>query len=639
MNDFDKDERILEMISRIEDRDWTGATMIAEGLLQQDPRCAEAIFLTGLMAYRQKDEGLAIQVIERAHQIDPECREYAEALANIKARLGQLADSIYYAKLATILDPHPSLNTLLPADLSSYAGSLKAITQSPHGLLGLAAYGERRFHDAIVELEAELRIQPHDLRSRLALARSRLATGSPGIALEEAARAIESAPADPWAHAAAGDALSAIGRHGAALSAYAKAETLAPTDRDVRSHVVGALSFQPESNGSYRAACAAWERDFATEIRAKGKLRPSATGTLLTGVLIDEPLDHWVSEVLLTLAQTERMPLIVYQLGRWEDNVGKRLRASCMRWHEAYDMGDGTLRRVMQGDQIDLLLDLTGGVAQRRGRLFPLGTGPATVRWICAPGFDVAADVEFVIAPTFPGQPDNTWIGESRQRQIAHAPFILKTPGLAGAPTSSPVAQNGFISFGAIADLRRITDEVANAWAAILKAVPDAKLALTTRHDIGQDTVDALVDKFGRQDILDRIDVIHVPEGEEKVQALLQQCDIFLEPFPVSEPRDIAQALWMGVPAVVLNGGQRSSAWGAAVLHACSREQWAANTIDHYVEIGVAIAESASGLPQLRRELRGQIAKSPIFDAERFLRAFTSVLADCRRLKAVAEAL
>ncbi len=76
----------------------------------------------------------------------------------------------------------------------------------------------------------------------------------------------------------------------------------------------------------------------------------------------------------------------------------------------------------------------------------------------------------------------------------------------------------------------------------------------------------------------------------------------------------------MGVPNITLAGTARRSRVGALMLSHVGHPELTATTPGEYVRLAVDLAEDIARLRELRADLRGQIARSPLTDGERLTR-------------------
>jgi hypothetical protein len=119
--------------------------------------------ILGLVSFELDEPVQALELLQRASDLEPEIREFAEALAAINARLGRLTDSLFYVKLAAALQPHPRIAKLLPTRYGDYLANVK---QGRPDLYRVRAERKLRGADpagAVADCERQLKLTPGDL--------------------------------------------------------------------------------------------------------------------------------------------------------------------------------------------------------------------------------------------------------------------------------------------------------------------------------------------------------------------------------------------------------------------------------------------------------------------------------------------
>ena len=82
----------------------------------------------------------------------------------------------------------------------------------------------------------------------------------------------------------------------------------------------------------------------------------------------------------------------------------------------------------------------------------------------------------------------------------------------------------------------------------------------------------------------------------------------------------------MGVPVVTKKGNHFLSHLGESIAHNSGLPDWIAVDDEDYVAKAVAFASDLESLSALRRGMREQLLKTPLFDAPRFARHFEEAL-------------
>src|SRR6185436_17539245 len=159
-------------------------------------------------------------------------------------------------------------------------------------------------------------------------------------------------------------------------------------------------------------------------------------------------------------------------------------------------------------------------------------------------------------------------------------------------------------------------------WAQLLKNVPDARLMLLIPG--GEKGNEHVRERFASHGIdMSRLELVPTTGNREYLE-LYHRIDIALDPFPFGGHTTTLDALWMGVPSVVLPGEHYFARMGASVMNAVGRTEWLAPSREEYLEKLVALAGNVDALASLRATLRSQLQQSPAMDAQKFARSLES---------------
>ena len=99
---------------------------------------------------------------------------------------------------------------------------------------------------------------------------------------------------------------------------------------------------------------------------------------------------------------------------------------------------------------------------------------------------------------------------------------------------------------------------------------------------------------------------------------LYQAIDICLDPFPFNGCNTSADALWMGVPVIMLAGKTYVSRQGVSLLSHLGLPELIAATPEDYVQIATRLASDLDRLQALRSGLRERMCRSTLMNPLRF---------------------
>jgi predicted O-linked N-acetylglucosamine transferase (SPINDLY family) len=189
---------------------------------------------------------------------------------------------------------------------------------------------------------------------------------------------------------------------------------------------------------------------------------------------------------------------------------------------------------------------------------------------------------------------------------------------LQGAPPENalPFLSSGRITFGSFNKVAKFNTPLLSTWAKILARVPDSRLiVLAEPSDDAVERTQALF--AGHGVAAQRVEFVGKRSRGEYLR-LHHQVDIALDTFPFNGHTTVCEALWMGVPVVVLAANTYVTRFGGSALVNLDLQDLIAASPEEYVDIAVRLAGDVGRLETLRGELRRRMETSPVLDAAGF---------------------
>ena len=303
-----------------------------------------------------------------------------------------------------------------------------------------------------------------------------------------------------------------------------------------------------------------------------------------------------------------------------EDEVTAELRDLCEGWTHATSMSDLQLAEQIREHRIDILLDLTGHTEHGRLPMFARRPAPLQASWLGYFATTGLSEIDWKIGDAWVAPPDEMGHFTEKIWRLPDSCFCFSPPVGAPAATPLPASARGYTTYGCFNNLAKMNDEVVALWSRILLEDGSARLMLKSQQ---------LRSAEIRQRVLDRYFLHGI--GPERLQlepagtyldylSAYARVDIALDPFPFTGGATTADALWMGVPVLTLQGDRFVAHQGESLLHSVGLESWIAPDRDAYVRMALSLASDRQALADLRGRLRDQAAVSPLFDAERYAR-------------------
>ncbi len=632
----DQTERIREALGFLAANDESAALEIAQDVLRADPGRAEALFVLGLTAYRMGDVGRAIELFNRAHDLDPDCRDYADALAVLFTKVGKLADGLYFAKLATTLEGHPDLQPFVPAELSNYFHALRNTAPSGNYVSALVEFNRRRFEDARDACERELRINADHGPCVQLLGRCQHELDAFDEAETTLRHALALDPANALGHVYLGNALYRLGRFDHALACHRKALELDGDSVAVAAAAaLGATVIDADGGDASRAARAELNRRIAAAAQEEdddyGEPYVEPTDRIRVGYLCNAAFEGEVAvffDSLLRNHDRGRFEIFGYQQSITEDSANIQLQNRADSWRRIYDLDDAVVATIVRGDGIDVLVDLCGVTEEQRCILMATAPAPVRAAWLGYPyGID-APGINMVLGDAETADTDEAALAPGQTLMRLEPGLIALDPFIAMPDISpSPAADKGYVTFGGRCELTALTPGTAALWAQVLKAVPGSRLLLGNVREMCPAVRSHTIELFAREGVVDRV-LFHDTSDEDRPDpAFFGRVDIFLDSAAVSGRLNLCHALWMGVPVLTLKGPDRITQTGASLLRSAGHPDWIGRSPDHLVETARDLAADIAALADLRRGLRDAVRESALFNPRLFARALEDAYA------------
>lgn len=279
------------------------------------------------------------------------------------------------------------------------------------------------------------------------------------------------------------------------------------------------------------------------------------------------------------------------------DDAGRALVQLGDEVVDASGLADDALLRRLRGLGLDVLVDLAGHSTANRMPVLARRVAPLQLCWL--DWFDTTG------VPAFDGWISDEWLtpADSGQRYSERLLWLRSGRFCYSPPAGSPPpAHRGgeapvFASFNRLA---KLNEGVLDAWAEILRGVPDARLVLRARQLGEAETRMHVAARFAARGIAaDRLELGgHLPYAD--LLDAYRAVDIALDPFPFSGCTTTCDALWMGCAVVALAGRSFVSRQAASLLWRLGRADWVADDVDGYIACAVALAARTHALREGR---------------------------------------
>ena len=476
--------------------------------------------------------------------------------------------------------------------------------------LGAALLDTGRFAEALIPLSRAVEILP-DVGIRHNLAMVLLKLGNFSLALTHVNAALAQRPEDAELLCTQGLALSATGQPQAAVAALRKSLALHPTLR-AHDHLLSAMHEADEPPETILAEAKKTPSSshippiYPTHARTHHPLR---IGYLSADFYL-HPVPVFFAP-LLANHDSSKVEIWCYSSVRRPDRMTQHLQQLSPHWRDISKMNDESAADAIRKDEIDVLVDLNGHTPGNRLGVAAKKPAPVVATYLGYPSTTGLAEMNFRITDSFIDPLDADIYYSEKLVRLAGPFATYQAPDTAPAVGPLPMLGRGYYTFGSFAARGKISTGALEAWGEILTRVPESRLVVFAVNPGEGASIRGPLEAHSIAG--ERIECVPRVAVEDYLAAH-NGVDIMLDTFPLSGHTTVCHALWMGVPAVCLEGRICWQRLGASVLRQVGLGDLVAGTREEYVEIAVGLARDGARLAALRGGLRKRMGASALMD-------------------------
>ncbi|WP_027711673.1 methyltransferase regulatory domain-containing protein [Dickeya chrysanthemi] len=333
--------------------------------------------------------------------------------------------------------------------------------------------------------------------------------------------------------------------------------------------------------------------------------RPLRIG-FISGDFGDHPVTNFLEPIWNALDRRE-FSLYAYSSFQRKDEKAASLKQIAAGWHNVDKMGDLELATLINKDEIDILIDLSGHTAYNRLPALALKPAPIQMTWIGYPGTTGMRAMDYILLyKEFIGH------GGKLDAFLTEKPIYLPAVKFFEPNKDSPdvnvlpALSNGYLTFASFNRPQKISEENLALWARILVALPNSRLIMG--YMTGQETIDYLRSKLTELGVRDEQLSFRMRTGLSEYLKMHHEVDILLDTYPYTGGTTIGHASWMGVPVLTREGDSLASKQSAVIMRVLGLDAFIAQSDDELIAKAQHWSHSLDKLNKIRSEMRGVMA-------------------------------
>ena len=328
------------------------------------------------------------------------------------------------------------------------------------------------------------------------------------------------------------------------------------------------------------------------------------------------------AHVELLLDEHDRDAVEVYGYGSVEcpDQITTNFQNKFDQYRDIWKVGDKEVAGIIEQDKIDILVELTGHCG--KNRLLVLAYKPAPVQVTYFGYFDTTGmqAIDYLLTDSLLTPPQSQKFHTEQLISLPEGYYCYTPQAKAPDVTSPPVAQKGYVTFGAFTKTYRFNDRLLGVWAEILKSTPNSILLLGFRGGDNAQLRHRFLSRLEECGLSpERVDIRGMKPYRDYIRQF-NEVDIVLDTFPENGGITTCDTLWMGVPVISLAGAHQVERAGLSILSQIDMEFFVASTLDEYVSKAVALAAKPDALIKIRETMRDRMAASTLCNKSLFVK-------------------
>lgn len=365
----------------------------------------------------------------------------------------------------------------------------------------------------------------------------------------------------------------------------------------------------------------AWSQRTFPDYKPKTKrIKENPEGRRLRiGYLSSDYRNHptaWLANGLFRNHDKTKFELFLYDSG-WDDgsDIRKEVLSNFQHIYSVADLDDVAAASLIDGHHLDILVELNGPTKANRMGILAHRPAPIQICYLGWPGSAGGRFVDYIIADEYilPQEqaklyPEKIiWLSDTYQIND-YAARALPPP-----PTKQELGfSEDTVVVGMFNSINKVRREVWAAWMEIIKSCPKAIFWVLdpgpdARENLAKETIRAGVD-------LDRIVIAPKMQQMEHLRRL-QVCDLILDPWPIGGHTSTADALFAGVPIVVMRGNSYASRVSGGILTISGLNEMVCECVGNYVTLAKGLITDFDFLKKLKKTWRDSGRPKAVFNS------------------------
>ena len=306
----------------------------------------------------------------------------------------------------------------------------------------------------------------------------------------------------------------------------------------------------------------------------------------------------------------------------------KNFRQLPFGMHEVNTKTDIELATLIEEENIDILVDLSGFTQNSRSMIAALRPARFHINWLGFAGslgyFNHEPVCDFILADEYliPPTEENNYAEKVLRIAGCYQPNISHRPQLKKIKKVDLGFQDDDFIFASFGQSIKISQERFDSWLKILASVPNAKLWLLESNTECSNNLWSYAEKQGIAP--ERIKFAPKVDYDAHINRH-QIIDIFLDTFPYNAHTSASDALWTTCPVITRSGTTFASRVAGSILTSMGCEELICPSEEDFIKKAIYLATHRTELNLLKVKIKEKIETSDLFKPALFTQRLESL--------------
>ncbi|WP_085908713.1 tetratricopeptide repeat protein [Kiloniella majae] len=436
-------------------------------------------------------------------------------------------------------------------------------------------------------------------------------------------KALELKPDYHKAYNNLGVGYQAQGDHDKATICYQAALELAPNRDDYHSNILfSLLHMENDDPKVHFDEARRWQEQHCAklnEVIHEYEVDKSLDAKIRIGYISADFGDHVVSYHWMPIAEHhDRSKYEIYlysqrtHTGERSAAINKKIDSLCDRRRDVSLLSNKELCDQIVEDKINILIDLSGHTSGNRLAALSFKPAPVQATFIGYPATTGLDAIDYFIT-----QPMHVPLESSNvfSEKLAYIPgctsYNVREDARSVLSKELPYKENGYVTFGSFNRPNKVSVECIQAWAHILRNVPNSRFLIKGDDIIGSHYEEIITEYMEKENVSSERLIFRGRNDYPDYLKEMNEIDIGLDSFPFNGATTSFDMLFMGRGYISLKGkGAIQNIVGSSYLEYFGHPELVATSVHEYKEKAIQVAGNLDSMESIRLELREMFLKN-----------------------------